>query len=119
MELNETTYTPDTAYLLEGSWESVMKQLAEKPGECMTVRLRLTPGIFDHAGGWAPGIGDAIKKNYLEADAWLIGEKTIHLRACMEEGDRGDSYGFGVEPDTYLVGDVSADGTFINLLELC
>lgn len=95
-----------------------MKQLVERKGKDLPIKLRVTPGLFDHSGTWAAGIRKAIERGYIEMNVHLLEEGKIYLSAFVEEGYMGDEDGFGVEPDVYLCGSVSIDGTFITPLHI-
>lgn len=95
-----------------------MKQLIERKGKEFPVKLRLTPGLFDHSGTWASGIKEAMELGYMEMNAKLLDGDTIYLYAFVEYGYRGDEDGYGVEPDEYLAGTVAPDGTFVTPLHI-
>ena len=46
-------------------------------------------------------------------DLELFDENRIVCRVCTEEGDRGDEYGFGVEPDVWASALFDLDGNII------
>lgn len=51
-------------------------------------------------------LDDGTAYSYLE---WLS-EDRIKIRIWIEEGDRGDEDGYGVEPDTWMVGFINKEG---------
>ena len=116
--MKDTEFKPDTAYLLQGTWEDIIAQLVERKDQSLTIKLRVTPGLFDHVRKWASGIKLAIESGYIEMNARLIDGREIYLSAAVEEGYRGDEDGFGMEPDEYLVGTVAPDGTFTSPLRM-
>lgn len=54
-----------------------------------------------------------VEKGNVEAHAKRIEFDLIELSCCIEEGDRGDEDGFGIEPDTWIVGYLNLSGEFI------
>jgi hypothetical protein len=116
--MKDTEFKPNTAYPLHGTWGTIMKQLVERKGKDLPIKLRVTPGLFDHSGTWAAGIRQAIEQGYIAMDSSLLSDGTIYLSTFVEEGYMGDEDGFGVEPDDYLVGAVASDGTFITPLHI-
>lgn len=116
--MKDIEYKPNTAYPLHGTWETIMKQLVERKGKELPIKLLVTRGLFDHSGIWASGIRQAIEQGYIAMDASLLSDGNIYLSTFVEEGYMGDEDGFGVEPDDYLVGTVAPDGTFITPLHI-
>lgn len=113
-------YEPNKAYLTSGSWLGVSSRLhnsSEGKGNSVWIRLELTPGLFSHVYYEPPGIALAYEKGYLEMEASRNGDGNIYLSLLVDD-NMGDEYGFGVEPDSYLVGVVAMDGTFIEPLHI-
>lgn len=108
----DVVYKPNTAYPLKGDWNAVWKQVKSHSGTPVWIKLAVTPDLFVKAGTCAAGINRALEKGYLEIMASLTDKDTVGLRVLIDQ-NMGDSDGFGVEPDDYLVGEVSPDGTFI------
>ena len=44
--------------------------------------------------------------NYIE-------KRRLVLRCCIEEGDNGDEDGYGMEPDTWLIGELDSKGRWL------
>lgn len=116
--MKDTEFKPNAAYPLHGTWETIMKQLVELKGKKLPIKLRVTPGLFRDSDTWATGINKAIEQGYIGMDALLLSDDKIYLSTFIEEGYMGDEDGFGVEPDNYLCGTVSPDGTFIEPLKI-
>lgn len=59
-----------------------------------------------------------VEKGYLEADAKKIDFELIELSCRIEEGDRGDEDGFGMEPDTWIIAYLNLNGGFVSPFSL-
>ena len=60
-----------------------------------------------------------IKKGIVEVYAKAIEFGLIEISKVIQEGDRGDSEGFGVEPDTWIVAYLNRKGEFVSPFSLC
>lgn len=110
-------YKPNTAYPVGMSWQDVMEQLKHLNGKSMWIELELTPDLFKPSVTGAAGVCEALRIGYLGIFAKLQQDGNVSLCVLIDE-NMGDEDGFGVEPDDYLVGTVSPDGTFIERLHL-
>ena len=113
--VKQKNYDPNKAYLLRGSWLGVWNQVKQR--KAYWIKLELTPDLFVHARDGAAVIVRAKERGYLEIEARLGEDNTIHLSVLIDQNGP-DEDGFGVEPDDYLVGIVAPDGTFIEPLHI-
>lgn len=60
-----------------------------------------------------------IKKGVVEVYAKAIEFGLIEISKVIQEGDRGDSDGYGVEPDTWIVAYLNSKGEFVSPFSLC
>ena len=109
-------FIPNRAYPTSGTWGEMYERVRRYNGKPVWVKLKVTPDLFDHA--WdAAGVVRAKEKGFLEIEASFREDKNICLEVLVDE-NMGDEDGFGVEPDSYLVGTVSPSGEFSKPLHI-
>lgn len=109
--MKKKDYNPNKAYLWSGSWLGIHNKLKGRKGKSVWVKLETTPGLYGLDGD----PNDGSWGRCLEMEASMNDEGNIRLRLLVDT-NMGDEDGFGVEPDEYLVGTVSHDGTIIEPL---
>ena len=111
--MKKKDYSPNKAYLWSGGWLGIYNRLKGRKGKSVRVKLETTPGLY--------GIdGNPEEREWcmcLEKEARIGDDGNIHL-SVLSDVNMGDEYGFGVEPDEYLVGTVSPMGTIIMPLHI-
>jgi len=114
---NRFDFHNDTIFQQEkADWEEMYGLLSLFRKEDHLMFAPVTEGCFEYKPSrYSDQFEEFIKDGYIYANLKWISGNEIRVRKCLEQGYPGDEDGYGVEPDTWLVGTLNRNG---NLKEL-
>lgn len=65
-----------------------------------------------------PKLQKILKEGLTYASLSWVAENEIKVMECLEEGSNGDEDGYGVEPDTWMIGYLDKEGTLLGCFEI-
>ncbi len=93
-------------------WAALLNFLQSNAGKTFEVYIPVTEHSFGHLGRFSGEIPSLVKNGYIYGCA-VFEDNIVTVRYCIEEADRGDEYGYGIEPDEWIVGKIDLEGNFI------